>query len=417
MRKNISGKYNIAVLSIYPMPYGGAATNRISAYSKALCENGASIDIFIPYPTDNIDQTRPQLPDKGVINDIHYTYTTGRYPNSSLFIRGIISLLKLKYIIGFVTSYSALKKAVRNKKYEILIINTDRISFLLWYRFVAKKINAKSIFIFDEYPIPIRHKLKPRIPKWKQIGYRITLKKIDAYISISEKLKEYYCNFSSKQTFVLPIIIDTDKFGISVQAEKEKNNKYLCYMGNMELAKDDVDNIIQAFSFIANDYPDIDLYLYGKPATEVEIHLTPIINALGLSNRVLFKGYARNDSVPQILANAYILVSSQPDTIRASGGFPTKLGEYLATGVPSVFTDVGENSKYVRDKEHVFFVKPEDPEAYAKQIKFILDNYDKALHVAKQGQLFVRENYSVKIQGEKMICFLKKISQKTSFNQ
>lgn len=42
--------------------------------------------------------------------------------------------------------------------------------------------------------------------------------------------------------------------------------KYMCYMGNMMLAKDNVDNIIRAFKRICDDFPDIDLYLYGTPS-------------------------------------------------------------------------------------------------------------------------------------------------------
>ena len=97
-------------------------------------------------------------------------------------------------------------------------------------------------------------------------------------------------------------------------------------MGNMMLAKDNVDNIIRAFKRVCDDFSDVDLYLYGTPNDKDKSVVEGVIAELGLGNRVFIKGRIDYNLVPQTLANAEILVTSQPVTKRAAGGFPNEIG-------------------------------------------------------------------------------------------
>jgi glycosyltransferase involved in cell wall biosynthesis len=162
----------------------------------------------------------------------------------------------------------------------------------------------------------------------------------------------------------------------------------------MELSKDNLDNIIKAFALIQNKYQDYELCFYGKPNKTDAFKLKSLIEELQLVNKIHFKGLIPADKVPEILLTSKILVSSQPNTKRASGGFPTKLGEYLISGTPSLFTDVGENSKYVKNEIHLFFAKPNDSKDYAKKLEFIINNYDHACMIAKNGKKMVESNFS-----------------------
>ena len=110
-------------------------------------------------------------------------------------------------------------------------------------------------------------------------------------------------------------------------------------MGNMELSKDNVDNILYALSILLRDNYDVHLYLFGKPNLKDKSILERIIEQEGLANNTSFR-FAQYNDVPKILSEADILVSSQPVTVRADGGFPTKLGEYLMSGTPVLSTNV-----------------------------------------------------------------------------
>ena len=354
---------NISVISIYKTPYGMAATNRILSYSKGLICNGHNVTIYNPFPTDNFNDDA--IEDKGCYEGVNYFYTSGRYLLKNKYLRVLHRKLGIKRIVGYVTLLFVLIKQQNNRNIDFLFISNDSLRDLLFYSLIARILKSKSVFIFDEYPIPIRHKLKLKIPKWKSFLFRIILKKVDLFVSISKELAEYYNNLSIHNTFILPVIVDTSRFEKLEIVKRPYRDEYICYMGNMELAKDDVDNIIKAFSVISLEFQRLNFYLFGGSSKETKDKLEKLIFKLGLDNRVFLKGRISGPEVAKTLQKAKVLVSSQPNTVRAKGGFPTKLGEYLASGIPALFTDVGENSKYVKNGVHLFFVKAENSFLYA----------------------------------------------------
>lgn len=396
-----------AIITIYSFPIGLAATNRILAYSKGMVANGASVDIYIPFPTDRSNSSR--YASSGSYQGVNYCYPNGKYSSKFWLFRALSILSGYREVIGIIATIKKILTEHKKSGYKSIIISTDRIPYLFFYSLLAKYLRISSIFIFDEFPVPIRHKLKDRIPKIKQYLFKKVLANVSAYISISKELQNFYNNIIHKKTFILPIIVDTSRFEIFDKQTSNEDTKYICYMGNMELSKDNVDIIIKAFALLVDKYPDIKFNLYGVPSEKSFKYLHNLIVSLNLTNRVFIKGRIDAELVPSILSKAYILVSSQPDTKRASGGFPTKLGEYLASGVPSLLTDVGENSKYVKDEVHIFFTKPNDPEAYAKKMEYIINNYDMALKVAQNGKSFIRNNYSHIAMGQKIIDFIDNI--------
>lgn len=396
---------NVGIISIYSFPKGLAPTNRILAYSSGMIENGANVTVYMPFPTDNEQSEHNDA--RGIFKGITYNYTSGRYKSNSKIVRALGVITGLRKFIGFYTAWRTIRRDNLDGQFDCIIISTDQISVIFVFSSLAKMIGARSIFIFDEFPIPIRHKLKDKIPFWKECLFKWVLKRVDGYISISETLSRYFCNFANKPTFILSSITDVSRFINSVNSRDNEHNTYLCYMGNMELAKDDVDNIINAFALIATKYPQLTLRLYGNPNSHDKRVLEGLAIKHHLTNRVLFMGKACFEEVPYILCNAKLLVSSQPNTVRASGGFPTKLGEYLASGVPSLLTDVGENAKYVKDGVHVFFVEPQNVSLYAKKMEYILDNYPLAKSVSRNGQQYLIDNFSNTKKGMELFNFVK----------
>jgi glycosyltransferase involved in cell wall biosynthesis len=67
-----------------------------------------------------------------------------------------------------------------------------------------------------------------------------------------------------------------------------------------------------------------------------------LIREYRLEGRIQWKGEVPRDQIPAILQHASLLVLPRPESKQAQGGFPTKLGEYLATGNPVCSTRVGE---------------------------------------------------------------------------
>lgn len=389
----------IGIVSIYPFPDGMAATNRIKAYSCGLVANGVDVTVLVIEPTDNFSGVKKE--ESGEFKGIKYTYTNGRYKSRYKILRAISYLSGYRRIVGVISAFRHLVKL----DLDAIIVSTDNPFILLVFGVYSLILRIKSIFIFDEYPIPIRHKLKTDIPVVKKWAYKLILKMYDGYISISKKLGNFYNDFVVKPTYIMSIIVDTEKFNGKVEKQYDK----ITYVGNMELSKDNIDNIIMAYSKIIENHPEFTLHLYGTPSDKNRKILMAMVDKLNLHDNVFFEGRVDNDKVPLVLSEAKILVSSQPYTKRAEGGFPTKLGEYVAMGIPTLICDVGENAKYLEPGIECFYAKPNNVDDYAAKLDYIINNYKEAKMVANCGQKKIRENYSHLAIGKSMKNFIESL--------
>lgn len=389
----------LGIICGYPIPYGMAATTRIFSYSKGLAECGDNVDVCSVITTDH----SLDIENEGVFNHVSFFYSYRCKKASNKFLH----MLELIYSL-LISGYKLYKRG-KNEKYDIFIISSDSICKLLYMRLTNLFFKCKLIFIFDEYPIPIRKKCKEKIPKWKKLAYKVVLNQYSGYISISNNLLSYYQNINNKPGIVIPSITDISRFKNICTKRRDNNTHYnIVYMGNMELSKDNVDNIIYAFAILLLKGYNASLNLYGRPNARDKQKLDKIIKDEHLDSKVSFS-YATYDMVPQILSDADILVSSQPMTVRADGGFPTKLGEYLMSGTPTLLTDVGETSTYFKNKTHLYFAKPESPKDFADKLVYIINNYDEALLTAKNGKEYIISTYSHSSAGKKIHEFLEQL--------
>ena len=392
---------NIAIVHMYPFPVGMAATARIMAYSKGLVANGANVTSYClnPYYKKG---GKVQLKKNGTYEGVNYCFTGSVYKANNPLVH------KIQVLISILKSLFIFFK--RRKNIDFLIISSDSPLYLPLYTLWAKLIGIRPVFITDEFPIPIRVHLHNDIPKWKKVLYKHILKREDSLIFMTDKLNNFFNSELKKPYHILPTITDTSRFDIEVTP---CDKKYMCYMGNMELSKDNVDNIIRAFALISDKHKDLDFYLYGAPSPKDKAIIEGVIKECKMENRVFIKGRVPATEVPKILLGAYVLVSSQPDTKRAEGGFPTKLGEYMATGVPTILTDVGEISQYVKDGVHVHIVPPENPELYAKKLDWMLNNYDKSLEIAKNAKEYLYNTFDYrKVTKDIYVFFEKRLKDK-----
>lgn len=394
---------NIGVICAYPIPYGMAATTRIFAYSKGLVENGDNVDVWSTVPTSFSSNLNNK--NSGMFNGVYYSYSYRCKRSNNKFLH-IIEMIYSLLILG-----KKIYKRNKSSRYDLFIVSSDSIITLLYMLIINTFFRCKLVFIFDEYPIPIRKYCKSRISKNKARLYRLILSRYTAYVSMTQNLLSFYQNLVKKPGIVVSSITDLSRF-----SSVKKQRKCICkqsevkvvYMGNMELSKDNVDNILYAFALLLKKGYKATLYLYGRPSNKDKTKLDGIIRRENIQGKVFFS-YATFNEVPNVLSAADILVSSQPVTVRADGGFPTKLGEYLMSETPVLLTDVGEISQYFKDNVHLFFAKPEHPTDFAERMAWIIDNYEEARSVALDGKQHIVSMYSHKAAGRNLHNFFNQI--------
>jgi glycosyltransferase involved in cell wall biosynthesis len=183
----------------------------------------------------------------------------------------------------------------------------------------------------------------------------------------------------------------------------------------MNDAKDGVSILINAFNSIKNKFPQYKVYLIGGWNYDTPTHLNLIVD-FDLQERVFWmKEYDRN-KIPNIICNADLLVLPRPASKQAQGGFPTKLGEYLATGNPVCATSVGEIPNYLKDNESVFFAKPGSVESFAEAMDRALSNPENAKRVGLNGRKVAEREFNKDIQAKKLYDFFKELLEERRDN-
>lgn len=388
----------IGVLCAYDFPQGMAPTIRILAYCRGLKENDLNTEIFTFKETfiKNTGEIH------GIVDGIPYHKSYIKHKG------GFLIRLRDK-IIMLRRLYEQIRRSNQKEKFDFILLSFDSLDKFYTLVPILKSLKQRLIFIGDEFPEPIR-KLKDDIPLWHKIAYRIIHHFIDGRILMTDKLRDFYnSEVSEKPTFILNSIIDEQRFeGIKRDSIK---SPYICYMGNMELAKDNVDNIIRAFAIIAPSFPGYELRLYGTPRREDRLTIESVIKETGTENQVRIMGRVDFEEVPQILVNAKLLVTSQPNTKRAEGGFPTKMAEYMMSKTPMLVTEVGEIGRYIEDGVNGFMVKPCNPVDYAKKMAYILTHPEESSKVAQRGYIYAQTNFCAKPVTKGMVEFLEAIKR------
>lgn len=223
---------------------------------------------------------------------------------------------------------------------------------------------------------------------------------------ISKALKHYYIAKGVTRIEVINMFVDRSRFD---GLRKSNVEKYIAYCGTISLYKDGVDDLIKSYSIFYKHYPDYKLYILGPFENDsVEDVLKKQVNDLKLSSQVVFTGSIESNEIPQKLLDASILALARPDNKQAQYGFPTKLGEYLATGNPVVVTKVGEIPMYIEDGINGILAEPNNPKDFAEKLIYAAEHPKEATAIGQKGKELTNSEFSSKVQTKKALNYITK---------
>lgn len=161
--------------------------------------------------------------------------------------------------------------------------------------------------------------------------------------------------------------------------------------------KDGVYDLITAYGQICGEFPQSRLILIGsnQDKAKMEKNLNAL-EALSCKENVIFTGLLNKKELIKWLTSAYCLALARPDNQQAKYGFPTKLGEYLATGRPVVITSVGDIPIYLKDGINAYVSAPDDPHAFAQKLRACFSDELNAKRIGEAGQALVKSVFNPK---------------------
>ncbi len=202
----------------------------------------------------------------------------------------------------------------------------------------------------------------------------------------------------------IPMTVDLERFSLN----KMNFSKTLTYIGYLNDEKDGVNILIKAFTKIIKKITKNIITHYREvPNSIIYESYIRSANELGVPNsNICFYGKVDSDLVPQILSESKLLLLALPNSKQADNGFSTKLGEYLASGIPVIVTSVGEIPKYLKDGESVFIAEPSNIDSFATKIEEALSNYEKATRIGFNGKKVAEKHFNNILQTKKIINFI-----------
>jgi glycosyltransferase involved in cell wall biosynthesis len=378
----------------FSFPDGLASTNRVHTYAKGFLENGTNVHVICFRNEYNTQ-------DEGVTNGIFYYHPFGNRKRSSLLV-----VRSWQKIIKYFRTTALVRKINRKDKLSAVAVYSVlfRTHLFAWY--LSRISGSKLLKECGEHPL--------RLHQQNALRYKIGVIKFRAESCLSDGIlciSKYLVDFHRKNKIPeykllhVPSTVDTGRFSLDYDAPL--SYEYILYCGSLTLSKDGVNILIESFARISPRYPDVNLVLIGKGDTiEEEKYIRDLVESLDLTGRVIFLGQISRNDIPRYMNNSKILALARPDSMVADAGFPSKLTEYLATGVPVVVTNVGEIPVYLKDNENAFLSKPGNVEAFAEKLDFVLGNYNYAEGIASRGKLLTNTVFNYNFQAARILDYL-----------
>jgi glycosyltransferase involved in cell wall biosynthesis len=395
----------IFVFEYNPILTSSAAAQRYSAVILEMASRGVGVELWVLASPDNSIETQD-------IENVSVKY----YSNFST-----DSLLK-KRLWHFGLRYLIIELMIKRIKRDFEESQVD----LIWYANsfgplrllnAFKNKNVKHILEVTEYH-DLHTNISPDQNIIRNFFYRKEIKnfnkalpKLDIILFITNNLQQYYKGHLSDRihTNIFPMIVDSKRFtGLETNKPSIIEPKVIRYMGSFSNEKDGIDVLLQAFALLVNDYDDLTLELAGGNHADKGMQ-EELIKKMNIQDKVKYVGMLNRDEIPSFLKEATMLVLARPNSKQAEGGFPTKLGEYLASGIPVCCTRVGEIPNYLKDKETVYFAEPGSISSFMKAMKFVIDNPELAKEVGINGRDLSKNAFGADKQVTILLEYFKKI--------
>ena len=381
---------NILIFTSSDYPYKGAAENFVRLMSMGLF-NTKEVNVeIVRFLGDRYNNT----------NDtplVCKNYLFNRPFNNNLF-----KILEFFCQLFFVPFFLIYRKIFSNDNC-IIFYGIDRAPLLIIFLFISKLLKIKCARIITEiYPNSDSLKNWWRFPII--IFEKMQLKLVDKYFDGIIVLSNFLYDLSikngvnSSKLLLIPHFIELLNSNFLNDNSKQKFT--IGYCGSISL-DNGIDDLLESFYYISNLYPnEFNLLIIGSFPASLK-YLEPN------HPNIKVTGYLTKEKVFSMLNKCSVLVNPRKYSILSESGFPTKLGEYFATGLPVITTNVGVINYFFENESCLFKVDSDSPVLLGQKIIDVFNNYKLAKKVGFNGYKWAENNLDYNLNARKLLNFLK----------
>jgi glycosyltransferase involved in cell wall biosynthesis len=163
--------------------------------------------------------------------------------------------------------------------------------------------------------------------------------------------------------------------------------------------------MLDAISALINIYKtDVTLTLVGRSSSWIlEKQVKDCIHARSIASHVKLVGQVPHVEIPRYTRRARVgWVPLQP-VEKHHKNIPTKMFEYMASGLPIVASDLPPIRQFMDDLNCGLLVDPADPQAHAEAILYLLDHPNEAQLMGENGRRAMEEKFNWESEGRKLL--------------
>ena len=273
-----------------------------------------------------------------------------------------------------------------NSEKFIIIVDVLRVNLVKGAIKFARKYNAKIIGVLTDNPANlsnIKH-------SYVKMVYRNAMR-LDGFLTLSNGLLRAY-KVSQKPNYVFEGLVDEEE-----PMKKMPIGNYY-FFGGALYERYGVKRLINAF--IDSDIPEKLVIAGNGPLREY------IFQNTEKNSKILYLSQLPKHKIYGLEQNAIANINPRPFSRRLDEeSVPSKLLEYLASGVPTISTI--HSRLFDIFQEEVFWIKDDTADGIKKALnEFSLQNKAELRKKATTARVKVYEIYGVKNQGERITQFL-----------
>jgi glycosyltransferase involved in cell wall biosynthesis len=235
-----------------------------------------------------------------------------------------------------------------------------------------------------------------KINKWKGFQEKKSFKKSDAFVAVSQYVKnhtEKYLSYNNKSLYYINYPINTQLFKPN---EIPVSETKIVFAGTV-CEKKGIRQLIQAFPIVKRQYPEATLEIYGRDwffpdgISYIQMLKEKELPQLGdIAKDINFHGAIPYIDIPLAYAEASVCVF--PSHMETQG---LVAPEAMAMEKTVVFTKLGPGPETIKNYQTGLLCNPYNPDDIAEKILWVFSNKEKAKEMGKAAREFVLKKYGL----------------------
>lgn len=266
-----------------------------------------------------------------------------------------------------------------------------RLPYILFF-------DADDLFELDFIRQPITGILRWRASRI----IRYTLKAANAVITVSEATRTRLVNVwgvPQEKVAVFPNGVDVDRYRPYPEERADRRaslglgeNPLVMFVGSFQ-PWHDVATLLEAFALVLMACPDARLFLVGD-GPQRQAMMQQAVN-IGIEHAVTFTGLRPHAEIPYMVSASDVAVSPYPKMDHAWWGSSMKLFEYMASGVPIVASNVGQQvTEVIKDGVNGVLAAPGNASDLAAAIIRLINDLQLRLRLGQEARKDAVQKYS-----------------------